>query len=98
MSDKVSRTVSNSLEDTKERHKRYLRAMSNPIRRKIIRAIREGANTVKELEKKLEIDPKTLSWHIKILEDGYCLETYLVNETEHYRVTEEGDVVDYIEG
>ncbi|MBD3206755.1 helix-turn-helix domain-containing protein [Candidatus Bathyarchaeota archaeon] len=98
MSDKISRTVSNSLEETKERHKRYLRAMSNPIRRKIIRSIREGSNTIKKLEKQLEMNPKTLSWHIKILEDGYCLDKYFFNEVEHYKVTEEGDVVDYIEG
>lgn len=98
MSDKKSRTVSNSLEETKERHKRYLRAMSNPIRRKIIRLIREGSNTIRKLEKNLEMDKKTLAWHIKMLQDGYCLETYFINEVEHFKVTEEGNVVDYIEG
>jgi DNA-binding transcriptional ArsR family regulator len=98
MPDKVSKTISNSLEDTRDRHKRYLRAMSNPIRRKIIHAIREGKNTIKELEQQLEMDPKSLNWHIKILQDGYCLETYLMFEIEHYRVTEEGNVIDYIEG
>jgi DNA-binding transcriptional ArsR family regulator len=98
MSDKLSKTISDSLEETKERHKKYLRAMSNPIRRDIIRAIREGSNTIDELEKQLDTDSKTLRWHIKILEDGYCLEIKLVDGIENFVVTEEGEVVDYIEG
>jgi DNA-binding transcriptional ArsR family regulator len=98
MSDKLSKTISDSMEETKERHKKYLRAMSNPMRREIVRSIREGSKTIIELEKHLDIDSKTLRWHIKILEDGFCLETKIVDGVENFIVTEEGDVVDYIEG
>jgi DNA-binding transcriptional ArsR family regulator len=97
MSDKLSKTIGNSMEETKDRHKKYLRAINNPIRRNIIRAIREKYNTIHDLENHLKIDSNTLKWHLNILKDGYCLEVKTVNGVEHFIVTEEGNVVDFVE-
>ena len=72
--------------------------MNNPIRRNIIRAIRKGHKTIEELQEHLNMDPNTVKWHIKILEDGYCLEIKKQDGKECFNVTDEGDVVDFIEG
>jgi len=96
MSDE-SRTVTDSMEETKGRHKRYLRAVNNPLRRNILRAIEEGYNTMSDLNKKTQIDKKTLEWHLKILEDGFCIErTGEVNQ-DTFILTKEGKVVDYLD-
>jgi len=35
MSDKDSKTIGDSMEETRDRHARYLRAVNNPVRRDI---------------------------------------------------------------
>lgn len=84
-----------SMEETKERHLRYLRALNNPVRREIIRAIKDGHNTVEGIQTKTKLDSKTLAWHLQILEWGECIERGTTGDTVRYRITQEGRVVDY---
>jgi DNA-binding transcriptional ArsR family regulator len=97
MSDKKSKTVGDSMEETKERHQRYLRAMNNPVRRTILRELKKGSATLEELKTRTSIDEKTLSWHLDILEWGYCVEKQMKNDRTHYLLTKEGQVVDYVD-
>ncbi len=55
MSDKDTKTVGGSMEETKERHLRYLRAMNNPIRRTILRELKGGSATLEELKTRTSI-------------------------------------------
>ena len=96
MSD-VSKTVTDSMEETKERHKKYLRAINNPIRRSILRSIEEGNRTIESISKDTKIDEKTLEWHLRILEDGFCVEKIKVVDQEKFILTKEGLVVNYLD-
>ncbi len=96
MSDK-STTVTDSMEETKDRHRRYLRAINNPIRRNILRSIDERNDTIASISEATLIDEKTLDWHLKILIDGFCVEKKLVEDHERYILTKEGIVVDYLD-
>ena len=96
MSDK-SKTVTDSMEETKLRHKRYLRAINNPIRRNILRSIENGNRTISSISDDTKIDEKTLDWHLRILEDGFCVEKIQVGSQEKYILTKEGLVVDYLD-
>ena len=98
MSGSDSKTIGGSMEETKERHRRYLRAVNNPLRRRILRAIKEGCGTMESLVARLGVDAKTLDWHMRILEDGYCVERAEEDSGTRYILTQEGLVVDYVEG
>ena len=98
MSGSDSKTIGGSMEETKERHRRYLRAVNNPLRRRILRALKEGYGTMEGLVARLGVDAKTLDWHIRILEDGYCVERAEEDGVTRYVLTQEGLVVDYVEG
>lgn len=96
MSDK-SKTVTDSMEETKERHRRYLRAINNPIRRRILRSIEKGNTTLASISEDTGIDEKTLNWHLRILEDGFCVEKTTAGDQERYSLTQEGLVVEYLD-
>jgi DNA-binding transcriptional ArsR family regulator len=85
------------MEETKERHKKYLRAINNPIRRSILRSIEEGNRTIESISKDSKIDEKTLEWHLRILEDGFCVEKIKVVDQEKFILTKEGLVVNYLD-
>jgi DNA-binding transcriptional ArsR family regulator len=85
------------MEETKERHRKYLRAINNPIRRSILRSIEEGNRTIESISKDTEIDEKTLEWHLRILEDGFCVEKIKVVDQEKFILTKEGLVVNYLD-
>ncbi|MCW4049646.1 MAG: winged helix-turn-helix domain-containing protein [Candidatus Bathyarchaeota archaeon] len=97
MSDKPSQTVADDMEETKERHRRYLRAINNPVRRDILRAIQKGIKTIQDLEKDTGIDAKTLDWHLRILEHGYCVDRVQREEIAIFNLTQEGQVVDFMD-
>ena len=96
MSDQ-SKTVADSMEETKERHRRYLRAVNNPIRRNILRSIEKGNTTLSSISEDTGTDEKTLSWHLRILEDGFCVEKTMKGNLEKYSLTKEGQIVDYLD-
>lgn len=92
-----SKTVANSMEETKDRHRRYLRAISNPIRRSILIEIKNGHNTFETIINKTGIDERALEWHLQILEDAYCISRKNRRNTENISLTQEGKVIDYLE-
>ena len=96
MSD-VSRTVSGTLEETRERHRRYLRAINSPVRRGILRALKDGHRSAEALAEATGLDAKTLGWHMELLVYGYCVEKRQTDEGEVYALTREGQVVDFMD-
>jgi DNA-binding transcriptional ArsR family regulator len=85
------------MEETKEYHVRYLRAVNNPLRREILRALKEGESTVEVLAEKMDMNEKVIEWHMDILEHGFCVEKELTDLGTVYRLTQEGMVVDYVD-
>ena len=83
---------SDSIEKSREYHKRYQIAVNNPVRRRILKLLLEGKklNTIK---RELNLSDSELEYHLKILEWGFCIE----RDGEEVRVTKEGMVVDYLE-
>lgn len=98
MSKKDSKTIGDSMDETKKYHIRYLRAVNNPLRRKILRALEEGYASIDTLQSRTGLDPWALEWHLSILEHGFCVEKEVRDETTFYKLTQEGEVVDYLEG
>ena len=96
LSDK-SKTVADSMEETKERHRKYLRAINNPVRRDIIRVIVQGNDNISSISEATQLDIKTLNWHLKILEDGFCVECACKGDQRRYVLTQEALVVDYLD-
>jgi predicted transcriptional regulator len=92
-----SRTLSNNMEDTKDRHRRYQRAIQPPIRRDILRAMGKGATSKEELEKETGVDAKTLDWHLKTLEHGFCIEKEGESDSLLFVLTQEGRIVEYLD-
>jgi DNA-binding transcriptional ArsR family regulator len=97
MSSKDSKTIGDTLEETKEYHVRYLRAINNPVRRNILRILKKGEMTSDELTLRTQLDPKTLNWHMDMLVHGFCVERKERNGATVYTLTQEGRVVDYVE-
>ena len=97
MSRKDSRTIGDSLEETKEYHLRYLRAVNNPLRREILRVLKDGDATIEVLQSRTGLDEKTLEWHLSILEHGFCVEKEIRDGATFYKITQEGKVIDYVE-
>ena len=94
---KKSRTIGDTMEDTKDRHRWYMKAIQHPIRRDILRAMEKGATTIEDLEKELGKDPKTLDWHLKSLEHGFCIEREGEGDSLRFVLTKEGKIVDYLD-
>lgn len=97
LSNKDSKTIGRSMEETKEYHVRYLRAINNPVRRKILRALQDEASDVSVLIEKTGLEETTLLWHLSILEHGFCIEKKMANDVFIYNLTQEGRVVDYVD-
>ena len=95
MSDKDSKTIGRTMEETREFHRRYLRAINSPVRRDILRALRDGDGTIESLQAETGLDAKTLEWHLSILIHGFCVEKEEKSGKTFYRPTEEAEVVDY---
>ena len=97
LSDKDSKTIGRSMEETKEYHVRYLRAVNSPLRREILRALKEGESTIVALGERMGLDAKALGWHLNILEHGFCVEKEDRDGDVVYAITQEGMVVDYVD-
>jgi DNA-binding transcriptional ArsR family regulator len=93
----MSRTVRESMEETREYHLRYLRAVNNPVRRSILRALRGGEMSFEKLLSTTGLEEKILRWHLEILEAGFCVEKRERDGTLYYNLTKEGKVIEYIE-
>ena len=97
LSNKDSKTIGRSMEETKEYHVRYLRAINNPVRRRILRAIQDEEADVTALIEKTGLEETILLWHLSILEHGFCIEKKTTNGGFIYNLTQEGKVVDYVD-
>ena len=97
MSGKDSKTIGDSMEETREYHLRYLRAVNNPLRRDILRALKDGDATIEALHSKTGLGVKTLEWHLSILEHGFCVQKEERDGETTCMLTKEGRVVDYVE-
>lgn len=93
----MSKTIGGSIEETREYHLRYLRAVNNPVRRSILRALKGREMSFEELLFITGLEEKVLRWHLEILENGFCVEKAEREGTVFYSLTEEGKVVEYIE-
>ena len=98
MSGGESKTMGGSMEETRERHRLYLRAVNHPLRRRMLRALKEGCETIDCLEERLGVDANTLDWHMSMLEHGFCVERVEEDGVARFVLTQEGLVVDYVEG
>ncbi|MGD2142789.1 MAG: winged helix-turn-helix domain-containing protein [Candidatus Bathyarchaeota archaeon] len=85
------------MEETKEYHIRYLRAINSPVRREILRALKDGDATLQVIEERTGLEEESLEWHLSILEHGFCVEKKERGGTIIYSLTQEGLVVDYVE-
>lgn len=93
----MSRTVGGSIEETREYHLRYLRAVNNPVRRRILEALKEGEMSFEDLLSTTGLEERTLKWHLEILENGFCVEKSEREGKAYYNLTKEGKVIEYIE-
>lgn len=85
------------MEETKEYHVRYLRAINSPVRREILRALKEGEATVEALAERTGMEDKSLTWHLSLLEHGFCVEKRERGGEVVYVLTQEGRIVDYVD-
>ena len=97
LADESSRTIGDSMEETKEYHVRYLRVISSPVRREILRSLKEGEVTVEALGERRGMEEKALTWHLSMLEHGFCVEKQERGGEAVYGLTQEGRVVDYVD-
>src|SRR4030042_3148282 len=86
-----------SMEEVKERHSRYLRAMNSQVRREILRVIKAGPYTIEGIQSQIKMDTKTLIWHLDLLEWGSCIMNETRNDVINYRLTQEGRAIDYLD-
>jgi DNA-binding transcriptional ArsR family regulator len=85
------------MDETKEYHVRYLNAINNPLRRKILRALSVGSATIEKFQSETGLASEVLEWHLNILEYGFCVEKEIKDGKIFYRLTKEGRVVDYLD-
>jgi len=97
LSNKRSKTVTDSIEETRLFHTRYLRAINSPLRRKILRILNGEHFTIEELQFEMNLDKATLKWHLDFLEHGFCVEKQVNQGKLVYKLTQEGKVVDFLE-
>lgn len=96
MISKKSKTTTNSEAETSVFHQRYLRAMNNPLRRKILRVLTGGKATFEDLEIETGLDKFALEWHLSVLENGFCVEKEEQKGRVTFKLTREGEVVNFM--
>ena len=97
LSDIKSKTTSGSIEETRQYHTQYLRAVNSPLRRRVLRALGDEWTSFEDLQSATELPLDVLKWHLQMLEQGFCLEQKTEKGITAYRVTQEGRIVDYLE-
>jgi DNA-binding transcriptional ArsR family regulator len=85
------------MEEEKEYHRRYLRAVNHPLRKTILRLLLKQDMTTEQLAEKLKKDVNSLLWHLTFLEYGHCITHKRDNGRVVYMLTKEGNVINYLE-
>ncbi len=92
MSEKSSwEKFSDTLEKSRVYHERYHKAVSNPLRKEILKLIAMGKSE-SEIVRELGISRKDLDYHLKILEWGFCI----TRVDGKWKITKEGEIVEYL--
>jgi DNA-binding transcriptional ArsR family regulator len=86
------------MEEEKEYHRRYFRAVNHPMRKRILRILKEQSMTARMLASRLGTDMSNLAWHLELLEYGHCIAQQPKDEDVVYVLTKEGEVINYLEG
>ena len=97
MSEELSEENPNSEFKMKQVHELYLRAINNPLRRKILNFLKENNFTIEELAVNTCLDEFTLRWHLSVLERGLSVEKEDNKGNILYKLTQFGKVIDYME-
>ena len=97
MSRNRSQTITNSIEETRQFHTRYLRVINNSGRQKILRILNEACYTAEELQLKTRLGEATLKWQLNVLEYGFCVETQVKQGKQVYQLTQEGRVIAFLD-
>jgi DNA-binding transcriptional ArsR family regulator len=97
LSEEISEEPSNPEVKMKQVHERYLRAINNPLRRKILSVLKENNSTIEELAVNTCLDGSTLRWHLSVLESGLCVEKEDKQGRTLYKLTQFGKVIDHME-
>ena len=85
---------SDTIEKNREYHERYHKAVNNPVRKKILKLLKEGKN-YDEIMMALKLNEKNFEYHLKILEWGFCIERDK-EDRKKIILTKEGEIVDYL--
>ncbi|MGD8566216.1 MAG: winged helix-turn-helix domain-containing protein [Candidatus Bathyarchaeota archaeon] len=93
----VKKKPKNPIEESRQYHTRYLRAINSPLRREILRVLKEKYLTFDELQFTTGLDTETLEWHLELLEYGSCIKKEKIENKLVYKVTKEGQVVEFME-
>ncbi len=96
LSDNELDAVTDAGEESKLLHERYLAAVNNLSRKRILEALKQGSLTVEEIAAKTELSAEALHWHLSVLESVRCVETENLTGRTVYRLTQWGKVVDYL--
>ena len=91
------KAINESIEGSRQYHTNYLRAINNPVRRMILKALKDGSITLEALESDTKLDARSLTWHLSILEQGLCVEKKEKGGSVVFKLTQEGEVVNYLE-
>ena len=97
MSEKEPIAALDSGEETKLFHERYLAAVNNHSRRKILEALREGCATIEEIVAKTNLDKEVLIWHLSLLVSVRCVEEASTSGNPSYKLTQAGKVIEFME-
>jgi DNA-binding transcriptional ArsR family regulator len=88
--------VADGGEETRLLHERYLAAVNNLSRRKILEALKQGNLTLEEITVKTQLGIDALKWHLDVLESARCVEKENTKGSTIFRLTQWGKVVDYL--
>jgi len=88
--------VADGCEETRLLHERYLAAVNNLSRRKILEALKQGNLTLEEIAVKTRVSVDALKWHLDVLESVRCVEKESIEGSTIFRLTQWGKVVDYL--
>jgi len=85
------------MRDVRERHLKYFRAVSSPLRRDILKVLEEGELTIEVLRSRTNLDRKILEWHLDVLQQASCVERDRRGGEVIYKITKQGRIVDRLE-
>jgi predicted transcriptional regulator len=97
LSEREPTAALDSGEETKLFHERYLVAVNNPSRRKILEALRDGCATIEEIVAKTNLDKEVLIWHLSLLVSVRCVEEASTAGNPSYKLTQAGKVIEFME-